>query len=752
MNKPSIENPYNKSYDLTNCDEEPIHQIQTVQSFACILAVHPDNLVIQQASENTVDFLNLNPNAILDQSLENFFSSEIIQQLKEGISQDSFVDINPIIIPLTGMSKIPKIMIAHLSENRLILEIEINSSKGNNFSFLNKLDAAIQKVQSCSFSKELFQVAAKEVKAVTGYDRVMIYQFTKEYDGVVIAEEKEDHLEPYFGLRYPATDIPKQARELFLRNRVRMLIDIDDELSMITPSLDPQTKQALNVGNSACRGVSPIHLEYLRNMEVNATLNVAIVENEKLWGLIACHHGEKKVLNYQIRSLVKLIGQVISGHLSLFRAKEFRDKIIQIQLIHSVLFEQMNEKRDILLGLTTAKYSLLDLVEADGAAIVLEKGITKIGNCPSENEITEIITNLNQSAQNNIFRTDSMKKTFGASFSPQSKFAGLLSIKLSEEPGEYLMWFRLQQDEEVVWGGNPEKAMHKTQSNVRISPRKSFEKWKQIVKDKSSNWQKHEVDAALNLRNSIKDILLLRFSELKTLHNDLQRSYQELDSFSYTVSHDLRSPLRGIEGFAQILLEDYADKLDSYGIDVINTIIESTEKMNQFINDILNLSKLAKQKIDPTRINIQDLIQDIIENIETKGPKGKNVQITVAPELPPLYGNQTMIKQLFYNLISNSVKYSRPKEDAKILISGWIENKTTIYKIEDNGIGFEMKYANKIFEVFSRLVSEDDYKGSGVGLAIVKRVVERHKGKIDVQSERGIGTSFTINFPPMNNL
>ena len=749
MKKITPDSPYTSKYDLTNCDNEPIHIIQTVQTFAAIIALDTASFTIRQLSSNVSKFINKTIPELLDRPLSDFFPTYVIELLQEGIESGDFSEINPIKLPVNEFFHNDQILVAHQVGDQLILEIEKVSAEERDLVFFNKIDNAIQRIQFAPSSQKLFQIVAKEVKNITGYDRVMIYKFDEKYNGRVVAEEKNEDLETFLGLNYPSTDIPKQARQLYLKNRVRIISHVKDEVAMIQPSLHPHSGKPLNIGNCASRGVSPIHLEYLANMGVMASLSAAIIENERLWGLIACHHyTDKKALSFRTRNLIRFMGQIISGHLSLYRAKDFREKLLEKNKIHSILFAQINKSQNLIEGLTQSEITILDYIPSIGAVVYYDGQIEALGKTPKKEALVKLIDYLiKQNSETLLFSTDCLADLFPENPSYNEDIGGVLSVQISEDPPEFIMWFRQPQTKEVAWGGNPEKAMSKENETVRISPRKSFEKWNQVVKNKSEPWKKHERDAAITLRNDIKDIILKRFQEIKKLHNDLKASYEELESFSYSVSHDLRSPLRAIEGFSQILMEDYVDKLDDYGVEVLNTIVASINKMNQFVNDILTLSKLAKIKMIYNKVAVDSILPGIISDIKNSNAAYQKVKVFFENDMPPVPADHTMVKQLFYNLIGNAVKYSAVKEKPEIFIGGKVEKDKIVFYVKDNGIGMDMQYTPKIFDVFSRLVTDEEFEGTGIGLSIVKRIVERHQGKIKIESELGEGSTFWIVFP-----
>jgi signal transduction histidine kinase len=226
--------------------------------------------------------------------------------------------------------------------------------------------------------------------------------------------------------------------------------------------------------------------------------------------------------------------------------------------------------------------------------------------------------------------------------------------------------------------------------------------------------------------------------------SQLEAANKELEAFSYSVSHDLRAPLRGIDGFANILLEDYSEKLDEEAQRLLNIIRENTQKMGHLIDDLLAFSRISKHELDKSEIDVKTLANSIYYEL-TSDQDRKRISFSVA-DLPRLNGEASMIRQLMYNLISNAIKFSSKKENPKIEIGFKHEKGNNIYFIGDNGVGFDMKYYGKLFGVFQRLHNEAEFKGTGVGLAIAKRIVNKHGGKIWAESEINIGTTiyFTI--------
>lgn len=738
---------YSVEYDLTNCDKEPIHIIRTVQGHACLLGIERANMCIRYASENAQTILGTSHQDLLGNLLTTYLQEEVLQQLQAGKDEVEFSDINPISVQYFGETrlKVPYNMVAHLWEDFLLLEFEAQESKLSSSSFLQKSDRAIQKIQSSLSLQEVFDKTVIEIKQLTGYDRVMLYQFDEQHNGTIIAEARQPELEPFLHLRYPASDIPKQARALFLRNQVRIIVDTEAPAAMIRTASDYKVSAPLDLSDSVARGVSPIHIEYLKNMGVRATMSVAIVVDGNLWGLIACHHYQAKLVDFRLRNMVKFLGRIISGHLALQEAHDFREQILQANIVRSRLFEQMSRDWNILEGLLAQKTTLLDLNQSTGAAIYLDGTLHKIGTCPSSEAIIDLIEWLKTEVEETVFHTNHLAAHWPPAYNIRGSASGLLALRIAHTPAEYILWFRPEVIQTVNWAGNPEKPVAKEKEQVRLSPRKSFETWKQLVRETAKPWSRHHLSTAIALRNDIKEIIIQKYQEIRQLNQDLTEAYSDLESFSYSVSHDLRAPLRTIEGFSQILREDYYDKLDDYGRRVLDTISSSVGKMNSFINDLLALAKISRGELVMTKIDLRREIQRLWGAYDDA--TRQKVQFTVREDLPDLYAEPTSLRQLLNNIISNAVKYTRSQDQPLIEVGGFHDSGKDVIFIRDNGIGFDPKYGEKIFEVFSRLVSDDEYEGTGVGLAIVKKVMEKHQGKIWVESSPGKGTVFYCAFP-----
>lgn len=744
---------YADPVDLTNCDYEPIHLIQVIQPHACVLVVDQVSLRIEVASENTADHIGREWRELLGQPLETCFEEVAIAQIKRAVKFDShqrrplFAFFN-----LNGVTEGRQIIYHATVDGRLILEIEPVHEGFETAVFQQRLGEAIEQVQHLTDYATMFELVTKVVARISGYDRVSLYRFGVDWNGEVVAEAvQQEGAESWLNLRYPASDIPQQARDLYLRNGVRMLSDIERPQVFLRKHTDAEANgipkpAELDLSNVDCRGLSPVHREYLQNIGVAATMSVAVILDGKLWGLFALHHNTPRYLDFELRSFLKVIGQVFSGHLSLQSAGEYRRRVLEINAYRSQLGDQITELNDIGLALTEGAVTVLDLIpKAHGAAISAEGKISTIGIHPPDDQIRALANWIRNKADDPmVYHSDHLNAEYPDTAELGNGIAGALLVWLDRDRNEFLAWFRQEIVRRIDWGGNPEKLQVATSDGGRrFAPRKSFEKYTETVRDRAQPWTELDIDAGLALRSHIKDVVMRRYQHVKRVNSELATAYREMETFSYTVSHDLRAPLRGINGFAEILLEDYGPKLDDAAHDMLRRIKSSSVKMNLFIDDLLQLAKLGVSAPNLRSLDLAPLARECYADISS-GYRKRKIDFRIAEDMPQVMADQQLMNIALNNLINNAIKYSQNQELTVIEFDYERDDPygpVTFY-LRDNGEGFDQRYAERVFEMFTRLSEEGAIEGTGVGLALVQRVIEKHGGKIWVESESNVGTTF----------
>ena len=727
---------YPEKVDLSSCEKEPIHIIGATQSHGVLVSCNKSTGEITQIGENCKDIFGISAEDLLGKDLDVLLDANSSEEIKGTVLEHGVFEVKEAVINDRDFVVIP-----HISGENLILDIEPVDTKKNSFDFQKNLSSLLNTLSASETADELCEDAAKTTKSIFGYDRVMIYKFDEEWNGKVIAEEKNENMESWLGLHYPASDIPKQARELFLKNRVRIITDVNYSPVEIVPTLSPIDGKPLDLSNSKLRAVSPIHIEYLQNMQVGASLTAALISNGKLWGLLACHHSEAKYINYYQRQTCEFLIQIFSNELSLKNSNSFVRNVEKLDKLSTKLIDQVNQEESIKKGLINSTVKVTDLFPCSGAAVVLGGKIKLAGNTPEKAQVKKLIKNFLAKKKDSLYFSRSLMQEYPVAETFKDKGSGILSIRLGQGERDFLIWFRPEAVQTVDWGGNPENKATYDKEKDRLTPRKSFEKWTEELTGVADAWKDFEINAARKLGESVSYIILEnQKKEIDTLNNQLITAHNELELFSQGLSHDLKAPLRGIDGYAHILKEDHYADLQKEGQLAVDTILSSVEEMQDLIDNILDFAGVSNQDIRKMTSSVNNMIQDIFVsfNVRSNYPK---TSIQVEENMPKIVGDKRMLSQIWSNLITNALKYSERSEDPKIEIGSKNIDRKTVYYVKDNGVGFDPVYSEKIFDLFSRY-SGDNYKGTGIGLAIVKKIIEKHDGKIWADSELGKGTTF----------
>ncbi len=733
--------------DISNCNKEPIHIPGSIQPHGLLFALREPDLTILQVSDNTLNLFGLPAEQLLNKNLSDLVELDQINLLKECLNQEDLLIVNPIELTIKSGNNQPVQFdgIVHRSDGCLILELEpTNLDKGNSFfKFYHLVKIAMTKLQSASNLAEISQIIVKEVKQITGFDRVMLYRFDENWHGTVIAEEKPEYLTPYLGLRYPASDIPTQARKLYSENWLRLIPNSDYQPVAIVPTNNPVTDEPLDLSRSVLRSVSPLHVEYMHNMGVTASMSISIMKNGKLWGLIACHHQSPKYIPYEIRNACEFLGQMTSLEMAAKEDSEDVESKIQVKSDHSKLVEYMSLENNFIDGLINKQPNLLNLVNSEGAAVCFNGNFFTVGRTPKQKDIEDLVTWINQHQNEDIFYTDSLVEVYPEAEKFRDVASGLMALSISKSQKNYVLWFRPEVIQTVNWGGNPNKPVEvKENGSIHLSPRKSFDLWKETVLLKSVSWKSYEVNAALELRSAIIGVVLRKADELAQLNIELERSNHELDAFAYIASHDLKEPLRGIHNYSNFLMEDYAETINEEGKKKLKTLIRLTQRMEDLIDSLLHFSRLGRVDLSMQPTDLNSIVHRSLDLLSARIEE-MNVDIQIPRPLPTVYCDRIQVGEVFNNLIANSIKYNDKAE--KFVEIGYIEEPPlpiTFY-VRDNGIGIRDKHFEVIFRIFKRLHGPSKYGGgTGAGLTIAKKIVERHGGKIWVDSTQGEGTTF----------
>ena len=741
------------AFDVTNCDREPIHIPGKIQNHGFLVAVDKSNGTIGYASDNLKQKTGLHTEHILGQSFEWFLQKSRITLTSfspaEILSFNRFTNfeaINPVLAEVHG---VPHHLIFHAAGNDVLLaEFEPGDSAAE--SDLHRLiGVSVSRILEGKTAAETLENTACQVREIIQFDRVMIYKFWDDGHGEVIAENKREDLEPFFGLHYPATDIPRQARDLYLTNLTRLLSDVSAD----TSSLLAQAKASgeapapLDLTHSTLRAVSPVHIQYLKNMGVAASFSASLVIKGKLWGLIACHNETPKFIDYRAREAAKLLGRILSSSVERRSDEEAEKATSAFRQSTEVFAKQLYQDQNIAETFAKNKTLVWQATHATGSAVIFENKICMVGQTPADEQIKGIVNWLKKNVTSPIFYTENLSQHYAAAQPFASVASGLLACELSKEMNEYILWFKPELVTMVSWAGNPNKPMETEENGtVTLTPRHSFDVWKEQVKNTSAAWLEGEVSSAQKLREEVIYSINQKANQIRLLNDKLKEAYDELDTFSFTISHDLKTPITSIRNYTEIILEEN-EKLDNDTILMLKRILKGTDKMSLLIKEVLSYSRISREEMRYEETDMNQMVHDIVTELKSVYNK-KNTLVSVG-NLPRLLADKTMMMQVFTNVIGNAIKYSQQAAAPHIAIDGSVNGNNLLYKISDNGIRIDMSFGNQIFEIFKRLNNVAQFEGSGVGLSIVKRIMEKHGARVWYESEVNVGTTFYLFF--LNN-
>jgi light-regulated signal transduction histidine kinase (bacteriophytochrome) len=759
---PGIQPPAHQTpgVDLSNCDREPIHIPGSIQPHGMLCVLAEPDLSIASVSANVLEWTGRPATAFAGMPVQHLLAEDSAAELRAALDRPDPAQGNPYPMRLRGEAETAWNGILHRHDGLALLELEPRGTGA--FSYRACFDHVRSLTQQLQASRSVADACAAtvaEVRRMTGYGFVMVYRFLADAAGQVIAEDRAEHMPSYIGLHFPASDIPAQARALYVRNPSRNIPDGTYQPSPLVPDADPRTGRPIDLSQSGLRSVSPVHVEYLANMGIRASMSVSIIRDGKLWGLISCMDREPRYPSYEVRQACELMAHSLAWQIGVLAEVEAANYRLRQKTLQTMLAVDMGSAADAHEVLRHHSPALLEAVDASGAVLWAAGTMTQVGQVPAQERLGGLLAWLGKSMRGEVFHTDRLPSLYPeATGGLVEQASGLLAVPLSRSGNDMMLWFRPELRQTVQWGGDPNKAALTRRPDGRLHPRKSFAAWAEQVRGRSRSWEPYEISAAMEFRDMAVDAIVRRAAELERTSLAVQRSAEQLETFVHVASHDLLEPARQVETLTDILQDMIPASMaaDPDTLEVLDGIRSVSGRLRRLIGDLADYSQVGREAQPFEPVDLDEVLQETRDMLARQIAEAQ-AQVTTE-SLPTVVCDKRQIRHVFLNLLSNALKYRsstrKPAvrfyaaaEPDAVRDPGQPADQTVTICVEDNGIGFDPSQAKAIFEPFRRLHGHGRYEGSGVGLAICRKIIERHGGAIRASGCEGLGSTFHVTFP-----
>ncbi|WP_260482164.1 HWE histidine kinase domain-containing protein [Sphingomicrobium flavum] len=641
--------------DLTNCDREPIHLLGAIQPIGFLVALSTDWMICR-CSANIGSFLPFSSDELIGETASKIFSDEAIHTLRNRLallrSDDAMERV--FAMHLSEASKQKFDVAIHAMGGTIIVECEPAAGDGGGDA-TGTVRSMMSRLDDTPDLATFFREGARQVRALTGFDRVMVYQFDDDGSGEVVAEAAKSGIGSFLGLHYPASDIPKQARELYKRSLLRVITDVNSTPVPIVPPRDTDGNP-LDLSLSVLRSVSPIHIEYLKNMGVGASMSISLIVDNELWGLIACHHYSPRCPSFERRSVAELFSQLFSMRIE---SRE-RQELVDYE-------RRARDLSDKLLGAVASDESLLKdpdwlsdiinkVIPADGVGVWINGNYAFSGQTPDTEQFARIVRTLNTAAAGKVFATDHIESILPSAKDHASVASGLLAIPISRSPRDYVVLFRGERVRAVRWAGDPNKPAQHGPNGPRLTPRESFAEWKQMVQGHSEPWEDSETRVAETLRATLIEVVL-RMSDEANAERKAASDRQEL--LIAELNHRVRNILSLIRGLIRQSKPADGTSIEDF-VQLIDGRVHALARAHNQITDQVWGPARFRQLIDAEVAAFLDKQKDRVEC------HGDPVLLK-----PQAYSTMALV---IHELVTNSAKYGSLSDSGRVDISWQIDN------------------------------------------------------------------------------
>jgi light-regulated signal transduction histidine kinase (bacteriophytochrome) len=734
--------------NFSACEKEPIHLIDKVQPHGALLVLDEPELRVVQASANAASILQCDVN-VIGELAESLLSESSLAQIRQILDAHHNTDLSPGIACLVSprASQVRLRGLVHRLDKVCILELEPDTiPEVEQLAALRQWIAIdFTQLVSAASLPVLLQRTAIEIQKICGFDRVMIYQFDQEWHGTVIAEHKRDFMESFLKHSFPASDIPAQARALYTKNLIRLLVDVDAVPASIVPAINPLTATSLDLTYSILRSMSQVHIEYLKNMGVAASMSISLLVQGKLWGLIACHHKTAKFVDFTTRSICELVCKVASSLIERYQEQEITIGQLELARERQKIFVRLTESDDIVQSLRQQIGEMISVTNAKGAALVGDGILELHGSTPDEEMVQRLFSWLHETVREPIFFTDRLSLEYPQWTEIASQASGLMAVNITSDKPLWLLWFRPELIEDVLWAGNPHKSVEMQANQTILHPRKYFESWAERVRGKSSAWKSFECESASSMQSRIFSLLLSEHVRQAKTKEILRQQREDVLAL---LTHDLKVPVVAMERVCNYLIVDKTGKVPQDLIETLLIMQSANQKLRTRIQKVLEVLRyeLDIMGLNSTQIDFAALVNESLAEIFLLPDLHAEVITTISQNDQTFKSDQASIKRLVVNLVDNAMRAAGASGTVHVVFDA--SAAALRFTVTDNGSGIAHDVQAHMFDRFWQGGGSQRYSAHvGMGLYLCKRIIESLKGTISLESTPGKGTRVDVYIP-----
>jgi chemotaxis family two-component system sensor kinase Cph1 len=685
------------------------------------------NLKIVGISQILLSQLNVLPDYILNTPAEGLFnkifsSNSAYIKVKKLI--ESYIDGNsPRSVITVKIHNKPYYLKVSKQNNLIYIEAERQIKKHISTSDLNEIGFLFD-----SNHHKNWKLVCKAINKIIQFDRVFVLQVLETGNCSIIAESSHIPTDPLENKYFSKDFLPEVLIEHFKHSSYRFLANVDEQ-----PQSFYTIDQDININPTQLICLPELTAEYYQFAAIKTALFFPLYLKGKFWGMVVAQNINERLVDLQTRKICTFIVQNAMSKYQMFIQQGLIDINVQVQQFQNSLIKRLSFHKTINCALVESMDNLQWMLKADGIVIYNEGDIFLKGNTPSTLSCFEIVNYLQQQNDLTVFIDHNFKKNHKENFKETLPFAGLLAYNVDINKDYYIIWFR----NETI----------STETKMTISEKSpyTFNAYEETIYETAIPWNDEELNLLDGLKNTLNHSMMQKLIENKDLAKNLSQLNNELEMFTYTLSHDLKNPLSVLKMGIDFLKSKNGNINENQKEKWFSTISLGLQNIQDIIDNIVHLSKDKVNKISKDTIPLQYMLRKIVE--ETKlAYEDDKCEVTFG-KLLPVWGEKSAVYQIFTNVFSNAIKYSQQLDKPKIYVSSSIVDNYVCYEVRDNGIGIPQEDLNHIFEMFGRAMNTDNYKGSGIGLSLVKRIIERLEGEIQVNSIVGAGTTVIMKFP-----